>query len=82
MSSSKKKATPKVSKPTAVPPSAPALFDRVATILDQARANVVRAVNSQMVITYWLIGREIVQEIQGGDERAAVSVNSSPVARS
>jgi predicted nuclease of restriction endonuclease-like (RecB) superfamily len=71
MSSSKKKATPKVSKPTAAPPSAPALFDRVATILDQARANVVRAVNSQMVITYWLIGREIVQEIQGGDERAA-----------
>lgn len=47
-----------------------ALFDRVAGILDQARANVVRAVNSHMVLAYWLIGREIVQELQGGKERA------------
>jgi predicted nuclease of restriction endonuclease-like (RecB) superfamily len=48
----------------------PDLFGRVASILDQARAGVVRAVNSQMVQAYWLIGREIVQEIQGGKERA------------
>jgi len=47
-----------------------ALMDRVVTILDQARANVVRAVNSNMVIAYWLIGREIVQALQGGEERA------------
>lgn len=47
-----------------------ALFDRVATILEQARANVVRAVNSNMVLANWLIGREIVQEIQGGGNRA------------
>ena len=46
------------------------LFDRIAFILDQARANVVRSVNNQMVIAYWLIGREIVQAAQGGDERA------------
>ncbi|MDW7733338.1 MAG: PDDEXK nuclease domain-containing protein [Methanolobus sp.] len=46
------------------------LFDRVATILDQARAGVVRSVNNQMVIAYWLIGREIVKEAQGGDQRA------------
>ena len=46
------------------------LFDRVVLILEQARTNVVRAVNSNMVTAYWLIGREIVQEIQGGDERA------------
>ena len=46
------------------------LFDRVASILDQARASVVRSVNNQMVIAYWLIGREIVKEAQGGDERA------------
>jgi predicted nuclease of restriction endonuclease-like (RecB) superfamily len=46
------------------------LFDRVASILDQARANVVRMVNNQMVIAYWLIGREIVQEVQRGEERA------------
>ena len=40
------------------------------TILEQARSNVVRAVNNNMVIAYWLIGREVVQQIQGGDERA------------
>ncbi|MCX6875018.1 MAG: DUF1016 N-terminal domain-containing protein [Verrucomicrobia bacterium] len=47
-----------------------ALFDRVAAILEQACGNVVRAVNSNMVLAYWLIGREIVQEIQGGGKRA------------
>ena len=46
------------------------LFDRVAAILEQARGNVVRAVNSNMVLANWLIGREIVQELQGGEERA------------
>ncbi|MCK4783395.1 MAG: DUF1016 family protein [Desulfobacteraceae bacterium] len=46
------------------------LFDRVVSILEQARSNVVRAVNNNMVIAYWLIGREIVQEIQAGEERA------------
>jgi len=46
------------------------LFDRVATILEQARGNVVRAVNTNMVLAYWLIGREIVQELQGGKGRA------------
>ena len=52
-------------------PKPDALFGRVAAILDQARGNVVRAVNTQMVLAYWLIGREIVQELQGGEERAA-----------
>lgn len=47
-----------------------ALFDRVAIILEQARGNVVRAVNTNMVRAYWLIGREIVIELQGGEERA------------
>ena len=46
------------------------LFDRVVTILEQARTNVIRTVNSEMVLAYWHIGREIVQAIQGGDERA------------
>lgn len=46
------------------------LFDRIASILEQARCNVIRAVNSQTVIAYWLIGREIVQELQKGEERA------------
>ena len=51
-------------------PSNDGLFDRVVNILERARTQVVHAVNSSMVIAYWLIGREIVQAIQGGDERA------------
>ena len=46
------------------------LFGRVVFIFEQARGNVVRAVNTQMVQAYWLIGREIVMELQGGEERA------------
>lgn len=46
------------------------LFARVVSILDKARSNVVRTVNSSMITAYWLIGREIVQELQGGKERA------------
>lgn len=46
------------------------LLDRVVQILEQARANVIRAVNSSMVTAYWLIGREILIELQSGDERA------------
>lgn len=46
------------------------LADKVIAILDQARSNVVRAINSNMVLAYWLIGREIVHAIQGGEERA------------
>ena len=48
----------------------PRLFDRIAAILEEARATVVRTVNTRMVIAYWLIGREIVQEEQGGKRRA------------
>lgn len=65
---------PKTSRrKVATGPSAPpaVLFDRIVGILEQARAGVVRAVNSHMVLAYWLIGREIVQEIQGGKGRAA-----------
>jgi len=47
-----------------------ALFERVVSILEQARGNVVRAVNTNMVLAYWLIGREIVQQVQGGAARA------------
>jgi predicted nuclease of restriction endonuclease-like (RecB) superfamily len=46
------------------------LFDRVTAILDESRASVVRAVNSRMVLAYWLIGREIVLAVQGGENRA------------
>lgn len=51
-------------------PTDKALFDRVVSILEQARSSVIRAVNSNMVIAYWQIGREIVQALQGGEDRA------------
>ena len=47
-----------------------ALFDRIAAILEQARSNVVRTINTNMVTAYWLIGREIVEAIQRGKGRA------------
>ena len=46
------------------------LFGRIVTILEEARGSVVRAVNTGMVSAYWLIGREIVEEIQDGTKRA------------
>ena len=70
----KLKRTPEGEKPSAAQsrhsaPDSP-LFDRVAAILEQARSNVVRAVNTNMLIAYWLIGREIVMDLQSGEERA------------
>lgn len=46
------------------------LFQKVTNIIDQARNNIVRSINSNMVLTYWLIGKEIVEEIQKGKDRA------------
>lgn len=53
------------------PPRADAIFERVTRILDEARASVVRSVNSAMVLAYWQIGREIVETLQGGDRRGS-----------
>ena len=53
-----------------IEPVAEGLFQRVAAILDQARSNVARSVNSNMVLAYWLSGREIVLVVQEGEERA------------
>lgn len=40
------------------PPSSGDSVARVASILEQARGNVVRSVNANMVLAYWQIGRE------------------------
>ena len=58
-----------------ITPSGDDLFERVSSILSQSRDNVVSAVNSQMVLAYWLIGREIVLEIQDGEDRAEYGEN-------
>ncbi len=46
------------------------MMRRVAAIIDGARSHVVRAVNSTMILAYWHIGREIVEEIHKGRSRA------------
>ncbi|OGP56515.1 MAG: hypothetical protein A2162_10520 [Deltaproteobacteria bacterium RBG_13_52_11b] len=46
------------------------LYDRVRQILESARTNVARTVNTTQVVVNWLIGREIVEEEQRGHNRA------------
>jgi predicted nuclease of restriction endonuclease-like (RecB) superfamily len=46
------------------------LYEKVCTILHEARANVVRRANVEMVRAYWLIGQAIVEYEQQGKERA------------
>jgi predicted nuclease of restriction endonuclease-like (RecB) superfamily len=45
-------------------------IERVVAILEEARSQVVRTVNSTMVLAYWHIGREIVELVQRGSPRA------------
>jgi predicted nuclease of restriction endonuclease-like (RecB) superfamily len=46
------------------------LYTRIAQILEQARGQVARTVNTAMVHAYWHIGREIVEVEQAGADRA------------
>ncbi len=46
------------------------LYERISELLEQARAQVVRSVNSTMVHTYFEIGRVIVEGEQQGSARA------------
>ena len=55
---------------TAIPP----LYGRVREILDAARSNIARTVNSTQVVANWLIGREIVEDEQKGKRRAGYGV--------
>jgi len=57
-------------KPKKPTPPAPPLFERIRGILESARANVARTVNTTQVVANWLIGREIVEEEQRGKRRA------------
>lgn len=57
-------------KPKKSVTSTPQLYQRIREILESARANVARTVNTAQVIANWLIGREIVEEEQRGKKRA------------
>ena len=61
---------PKTTKPKKPVPDTQHLFDRVRVILESARINIARTVNTTQVVANWLIGREIVEEEQQGKRRA------------
>jgi predicted nuclease of restriction endonuclease-like (RecB) superfamily len=46
------------------------LYLKIRQIIDSSRTSVARSVNTAQVVTYWLIGREIVEEEQKGQKRA------------
>lgn len=49
------------------------IFERVKTILVEAREKAWQAVNSAMVVSYWEIGRIIVNEEQKGKSRPSTA---------
>ena len=51
-------------------PSFESFYNKVKIILEEARANVYRVANTEMVQAYWSIGREIIEEEQKGKSRA------------
>ena len=53
-------------KTVATKTAAPALLERVAGIVQTARTQAARSVNTTQVVANWLIGREIVQDEQAG----------------
>jgi predicted nuclease of restriction endonuclease-like (RecB) superfamily len=46
------------------------VYKRIRRIIENARSNIVRTINTEMVVAYWHIGREIVKEEQRGESRA------------
>lgn len=46
------------------------VYKRIRQILESARSNVARSVNTTQVVANWLIGREIVEEEQKGKKHA------------
>lgn len=50
-------------------------FSQIVDLLQSARSNVVRTINQTMVLTYFEIGRMIVEEEQNGKDRAVYGKN-------
>ncbi|MFH1714594.1 MAG: PDDEXK nuclease domain-containing protein [Elusimicrobiota bacterium] len=46
------------------------VYERIRKIIEQARNNIARVVNTEIVLAYWHIGKEIVEEEQNGEKRA------------
>jgi predicted nuclease of restriction endonuclease-like (RecB) superfamily len=56
--------------PTILKKEKASLYERIRQILESARTNMARTVNTTQVVANWLIGREIVEEEQRGHNRA------------
>lgn len=46
------------------------LYGKVTKHIDNARSNIVRSIDNEMVNAYWCIGRDIIEEEQRGQNRA------------
>lgn len=46
------------------------VYDRIRVIIENARGNIAHAINTEIVMAYWHIGKEIVEEEQKGEKRA------------
>ena len=56
-------------------PQKEALLSEIRSVLNAAKHNIVREVNSQIVHAYWQIGKYIVEYEQGGAQRAEYDKN-------
>jgi len=52
------------------PPDFQQTYERIKGILNEARAEAYRAINTAMVAAYWEVGRVIVEQQQHGRQRA------------
>ena len=52
-------------------PEYSAVHSEIVLLLDAALSAAARSVNAVMTATYWEIGRRIVEQDQGGQDRAA-----------
>lgn len=53
----------------------PNVYERISKIIENARGRIVRAVNTEIVMAYWQIGKEIIEEEQKGKLRATYGQN-------
>lgn len=51
-------------------PNVDKLYQRISSHLQNAKQNVLRSIDTELLTTYWNIGKEIVEEEQKGSERA------------
>ena len=67
---SKKKPPTKLRSTPSVLPGYDAILAGIVRVLDEARRTSARSVNTIMTVTYWEVGRQIVEGEQGGRARA------------